>query len=626
MLHCNFAHMPQDEEAKAIAAEERKKEEMILKERIQEESSKLISLDKDVDDVQVEMLTLSLRQLWSDYRPGTSPPASLFGKVDPESNTDGIRENDGVNLMQRDSRSPTRTHSRSPSRRSSRSPSRRSSRSPSRRSSRSLTNRNSRKKFGNVLSQAARNYFEGLEKGLVGIEDDSDEDKSKAASDINEEDEDIIDELSTYTRYKPPPVVERRPRDRPLSFVDKKIQTVQQNRLQLIQQKEALTKKRLDDRIEKRKQNAEKQRIVALKTSWMIIIAHFSRLNVLKNILEEHRTELKKWANASRDKKAVRDIELWWPKQFIHYKLHKKFPFSRFALATLFMNRWRKMRIKQRNQAQALIVQFIGDVTGLGETMRKVYVFRVKVKRVQEWVRMYFQLYFARLQVLWKVLQQEEEKLRKIVSRGAQIKLRRARNSVNKIKGFGQKANLIEQVSGNISSLLKFQEEMGSRRKHKSMVDGDRSQKIVGNKVVSKMRQWQAEAMATEDGAEKMEFIVQLLQKLRHANVVKNDAAKHRTIGKGPRSDASDAKIFLSDNKVSMPKLAASLAEMEDPNVKSSKRYPFYMLTGNGGALDEIREWIHKYYHRKYYEEFMVVEEETRNPTPVEGVKKMHLF
>jgi len=130
---------------------------------------------------------------------------------------------------------------------------------------------------------------------------------------------------------------------------------------------------------------------------------------------------------------------------------------------------------------------------------------------------------------------------------------------------------------------------------------------------------------ATEDGAEKMEFIMELLRKLRHANVVKNDAAKHRTIGKGPRSDESDAKVFLSDSKVSMPKLAASLAEMEDPTINRSLRHPFYMLTGNGGALEEIREWIDKYYKRKYHDEFMIVEDEAKNPTPVE-IKKMNIF
>ena len=57
----------------------------------------------------------------------------------------------------------------------------------------------------------------------------------------------------------------------------------------------------------------------------------------------------------------------------------------------------------------------------------------------------------------------------------------------------------------------------------KNIADGERYHKGT-SKVLTRMIQWQADAAsAMEDGAEKMEFIVELLQKLRHANVVKND-------------------------------------------------------------------------------------------------------
>lgn len=113
-----------------------------------------------------------------------------------------------------------------------------------------------------------------------------------------------------------------------------------------------------------------------------------------------------------------------------------------------------------------------------------------------------------------------------------------------------------------------------------------------------------------------MEFLEQLLRELRHANVVKNDAMKHRTIGKGPRSDEHDARAFLkSNNNNPMPKLAETLSELEDPTIKRSRRSPFYMLTGNGGALDVIREWCERYMRSKYFEEFQLVDEQGKNPT-----------
>ena len=104
---------------------------------------------------------------------------------------------------------------------------------------------------------------------------------------------------------------------------------------------------------------------------------------------------------------------------------------------------------------------------------------------------------------------------------------------------------------------------------------------------------------------------------------------KNRKIGKGPRSDEKDAKVFLkNDSRTScMPKLAATLAELEDPNIKRSKLTPFYMLTGNGGAIDVIKEWAERYMRSKYFEEFLLVEEDLKNKVKEEPVRvKMNMF
>ena len=411
-------------------------------------------------------------------------------------------------------------------------------------------------------------------------------------------------------------VKERNPRNRPQSFVDKKIQQVKENRISIMLEKEAAIKKRVNDQIERKRQYTERQYLQALQTSWMMIISRFARVNVMVNAVFYERHELLRWKNASRDEKSVRDIEIWWPRQYIIFKLYKKFPWTRFALATLFMNRWRKLRIAQRYASQALIVRFVSDVTGLGETMRKIYVFRLKVRRCQEWVYMYFKLYFARLQVLWKALQREEERLKKVVAQGARIKNRRDNMLIKCIKGFGEKLDKIDQVSSNISTLLKFQEGLDSRRMLKVSLTRREKSIRMSSRTVSQMRQWKTEMESTENGAEKMEFLEQLLRELRHANVVKNDAMKHRTIGKGPRADEHDARAFLkSNNNNPMPKLAETLSELEDPTIKRSRRSPFYMLTGNGGALDVIREWCERYMRSKYFEEFQLVDEQGKNPT-----------
>lgn len=62
------------------------------------------------------------------------------------------------------------------------------------------------------------------------------------------------------------------------------------------------------------------------------------------------------------------------------------------------MSKWKRLRVHERYKAQALVIQFVKDVTGLGETVRKVYEFRKKVIRVQRWIKDFFWLKHVKLQ------------------------------------------------------------------------------------------------------------------------------------------------------------------------------------------------------------------------------------
>jgi hypothetical protein len=43
---------------------------------------------------------------------------------------------------------------------------------------------------------------------------------------------------------------------------------------------------------------------------------------------------------------------------------------------------------------------------------------------------------------------------------------------------------------------------------------------------------------------------------------------------------------------------------MENPVFRSKKTRAFYMLTGNGGALDRVKEWAQFFVKNKYGEYF----------------------
>jgi hypothetical protein len=148
----------------------------------------------------------------------------------------------------------------------------------------------------------------------------------------------------------------------------------------------------VNDRVEKRVQNAALQHKQALQSSWMLLVSQFSRCSVISGVVSYDRSERIRWKNASRDKKAVRIIELWWPNTYTLYKLNKKHAWVKGVFAKFFMSKWKRIRVHERYNAQALVIQFVKDVTGLGETVRKVYEFRKKVIRVQRWIKDFFWL------------------------------------------------------------------------------------------------------------------------------------------------------------------------------------------------------------------------------------------
>jgi hypothetical protein len=209
------------------------------------------------------------------------------------------------------------------------------------------------------------------------------------------------------------------------------------------------------------------------------------------------------------------------------------------------------------------------------------------------------------LSVLGKALEKEISKLMLVVKQEKQRQIRQARKALSAVKGFGDKVRAIDQVSENIGQLLEFQSQLENRRKKAN----SRSIGQSGNKVnqpVNEINIWRAEMEATDDGVEKVYFLEMLVKQLRNRHIVSKEAMKQVNVGKGPRADLNDAKIFLnSDSKNSMPKLTASLKYMENPIVRSKKTQTFYMLTGNGGALDRVKEWAEYFVKHKYGEYFL---------------------
>jgi hypothetical protein len=179
-------------------------------------------------------------------------------------------------------------------------------------------------------------------------------------------------------------------------------------------------------------------------------------------------------------------------------------------------------------------------------------------------------------------------------------KVKRARRTLADIKGFGDKLRILDQVSSNIGNLLKFQEGLESRRRMGRYQNSGIKQAVFGVDDIINLR---SDIEATADGTEKVAFLELLLHQLRQRHIVSQEAMRHRNVGKGPRADLRDARIFLiSDSKHSMPKLSETLRYMENPAVKNRKIGTFYMLRGNGGALDRVREWAESYMKQKYGE------------------------
>ena len=187
-----------------------------------------------------------------------------------------------------------------------------------------------------------------------------------------------------------------------------KLQKARKNREELSMKKEQDTLDKIrakENKILQKKMAAEMQ---GVRLAWLTVIARATRISSLTEIVKRIRQKQAKWKTASQEKKAVRIIEIWWPDRLILLKIHRNRDILRPLLSQAIRFMY-KLKTRKCRASAALVVQFIQDTTGMGETVKKVYAFRTKIVTLQRHARTKFRIHQSRLAMMMLMLEQKEE-------------------------------------------------------------------------------------------------------------------------------------------------------------------------------------------------------------------------
>jgi len=381
---------------------------------------------------------------------------------------------------------------------------------------------------------------------------------------INENGADRLSPLLLHTRRSPSP-------ENRLSVINAKLNHVKEVRETLIQQEQEHILEKIRERESLKQQRAEQLKLLQLQSSWLVNIAQCSRFSVLYYKLVAHRAEVLKWKTASIEKKAVRLIETWWPFALITLKL-KRETTTRNLISLCTRSVWWKIQRRKRYEAQAIIFKFISDVTGLGETVAKVYAFRSKIKICQRYVRDFLNIKLHRLQLLWKSLETKETRLRVVLESANLKKLAKSRRAVGTMRGMGTTARLIEGVSKDLENLLTAQDSKKDKwARNKRLEDDD--QKRGKGSALDRMNAWRNEMISTAtNGAQKIAYLENVLRQQRKRHVISIDNMTKRDVSEGgPRATLADARALLdmkSKDDISKLQVVQSVQNQKGPTGK----------------------------------------------------------
>jgi len=383
------------------------------------------------------------------------------------------------------------------------------------------------------------------------------------------------------------------------------IQQAQKRREDMHQKRERetlLVIKDKEDRITRRQQKAAREHLI---TTWLVISTTCSRVEKMISGVLQLRDETEKWSNASKEKKSVRTIELWWPNRFTELKM-KRNPEKMMNLRVGVRKLWCKIQIRKRHSSCNLVQQFIRDTTGMGETVKKIYAFRAKIIMVQNHVRDFFKIKLARLRNLMVYWDYVEAREREKMSRAEELMNTKSREAADKIKGFGETLRKIDTVAEGVQTLHAREDE---RTKWRAMADNKAPSTNVVLQVGNlTLMQWVDRVKKYHPGGEeKIEYCTKLLAEARKRHIIAQDASLVPVEDRKPiQLSIKDAAMFLRDGSERLDVLGSRL----DPERSSAVRKSFMMHTGSGRhAMDKIDTYIHK----QMVKEFRVMKEERAN-------------
>jgi hypothetical protein len=193
---------------------------------------------------------------------------------------------------------------------------------------------------------------------------------------------------------------------------------------------------------------------------WMFVLAYLSRVQVFRSLYLDHikptREAKLRAATDNAEKIAVELIQDWWYFRRLNLKISRHQNIMTI-LRTCFRFFWKKIQIRQCYHSVVFIKKFCADTKG-NTKMKRIYLFRAKIIKIQKWFRSWLHIQETRMQSLQILFERIGKKRIADSLRAARLREQKALKSMSESAGFGDTLNRINRYKNEILDIVSRQD------------------------------------------------------------------------------------------------------------------------------------------------------------------------
>lgn len=328
----------------------------------------------------------------------------------------------------------------------------------------------------------------------------------------------------------------------------------------------------------------EQSEVATKQQIWLHLVAHFCRASELESQLKKYRAHTFQIYYIQLQKRASRRIMLWFKKCSMRRRMRHNSTFLA-KIRSCFCVYIRKRRVRQHNEAAAILSHFIASVNGASVRTQKLYKFRNRIVKIQTVFGQFYKCQRARLRLLFLAFQRELHIAR--LDRN-HVKRVREKNSVRIMKRthfFGEAVQKLDNICSSLTVMIARKNARNNLKMKQFLQLQNMEDKYLTNEQTPAVIP--ASELAHKTKIQKYSEILRRVlgnQRKRHILSQRGSEKTETKVMTHQTVDPMEVKAFLTTEGHVGPKYRV----LDPVEIKKRKNSPLILLTG--GAIGELKE------------------------------------